>query len=417
MMLHKYLDILSHIRYNYHNQQECERVVLKLSQIIVRPIHKAEESEFQELMQAYHYLGALPKIGNTIWYVAINNDEWVALISYSAAALKCGVRDQWIGWGFRHQYDRLHLVANNSRFLILPQHHHRNLASKILSLCKRRIQHDWVDRFGYPLLLMETFVDPTRFVGTIYQAANWKYIGKTKGYQRTGNGYSNSRNIQKLVFVQAMQSNSCKLLSGPTLTNRYKPGGSRMKLTAEQMRSLPGFFREIKDPRRAQGRRHRIHMVLAIAAGAILCGMRGYKAISDWAEALSPRMRERFGCRFQKGKRIVPSESTIRDVLIRVEPVELDQALQQWNVQYGALDESLAIDGKTMCNAIDETGKQTHIMSAVGHKSSQCYTQKKSVLLLSKDVTKKNKPTKSKSPFRCSTASTSVEKPSLPMPC
>jgi hypothetical protein len=390
---------------------------LKLSQIIVRPVHRAEESQFQELMQSHHYLGALPKIGNTIWYVATNNDEWVALISYSAAALKCGVRDQWIGWGFRHQYDRLHLIANNSRFLILPQHHHMNLASKILSLCKRRIQHDWINRFGYPLLLMETFVDPTRFVGTIYQAANWKLIGKTKGYQRTRNGYSNSRHIPKLVFVQALQRNTRILLSGHSLTNVYQTGGSRMKLTAEHMYSLPGFFREIKDPRRAQGQRHRIHVVLAIAAGAILCGMRGYKAISDWAHALSPRMRERFGCRYQKGKRIVPSESTIRDVIIRVEPVELDRALRQWNVQYGAIDESLAIDGKTMCNAIDETGKQIHIMSAVGHQSSQCYTQKKSVLFQSKDATKKNKPTKSKSPFRYSTASTSVEKLSLPMPC
>jgi len=353
---------------------------LELSQIIVRPVNKIEESKFQELMQSYHYLGFLPRIGNTIWYVATNNDEWVALISYSAAALKCGVRDQWIGWGFRHQYDRLHLVANNSRFLILPQHHQKNLASKILSLCKRRIQHDWVNRFGYPLLLMETFVDPSRFVGTIYQAANWKFIGKTKGYQRIGKGYSNSRHIPKLVFVQALQSNSRTLLSGPSLTTRYKTGGARMKLTAEQMRSLPGFFRKIKDPRREQGQRHRIHVVLAIAAGAILCGMRGYKAISDWAQALSPRMRERFGCRFQKGKRIVPSESTIRDILIRIEPLELDQALQKWNAQYGAIDESLAIDGKTMCNAIDETGKQIHIMSAIGHQSSQCYTQKKSVL-------------------------------------
>ena len=111
-----------------------------------------------------------------------------------------------------------------------------------------------------------------------------------------------------------------------------------MKLTAEQMYSLPGFFREIKDPLRKQGKQRRIHVVLGIAAGAILCGMRSYKAISDWSQSLSPRMRERFGCRFQKEKHIVPSESTIRDVLIRVEPVELDQVLYQWNAQYGAID-------------------------------------------------------------------------------
>ncbi len=390
---------------------------MNLSQVTVRPVHYGEESQFKEYMQSFHYLGSLPKIGNTIWYVATHNTEWLALISYSAAALKCSVREKWIGWGFRHQYDRLHLVANNSRFLILPQHHHKNLGSKILSLCKRRIQQDWLDRFGYPVLLTETFVDPSRFVGTIYKSANWKFIGETKGYQRTRNGYSNTRYTPKLVFVQALQRNACLLLSSDLLKKQYNKGGSRMKLTANQMRSLPDFFRGIKDPRRAQGKRHRIHVILAISAGAVLCGMRGYKAISDWAKGLSPLMRERFGCRYQDGKRIVPSEGTIRDILIRVEPVELDLALQQWNEKYGAIDQSLAIDGKTMCNAIDETGKQIHIMSVVGHQSGQCYTQKKSELCPSKDVTRKNKLTKSKSQFHYSTQSTSKGKLSPAMPC
>ena len=70
---------------------------MNLSQVIVRPIQRTEESFFQELMESHHYLGALPKIGNTIWYVATWNDEWIALISFSAAALKCGARDRWIG--------------------------------------------------------------------------------------------------------------------------------------------------------------------------------------------------------------------------------------------------------------------------------------------------------------------------------
>jgi len=73
----------------------------------------------------------------------------------------------------------------------------------------------------------------------------------------------------------------------------------------------------------------------------------------------------------------VPSLFTIRDVLIRVDPVSVDRALQRWNQAYGQEDESLAIDGKTMCNAIDDHGHQTHIMSAVGHQSKACYTQKK----------------------------------------
>ncbi len=222
---------------------------MNLSQVIVRPAQSSEEPLFKELMQQYHYLGALPKIGNTIWYVTTTQQgQWLGLLSFSAAALKYSARDQWIGWDFRHQFNRLHLVANNSRFLILPHHHHKNLASKILSLCRRRIQQDWIDRFGFPLLLLETFVDPTRFVGTIYQAANWELIGRTKGYKRTHSGYGNTIHTPKLVFVQALQRNARKLLSKPLLAQYYTKGGARMKLTADQMRALPDFFRNIKGP-------------------------------------------------------------------------------------------------------------------------------------------------------------------------
>ena len=148
-------------------------------------------------------------------------------------------------------------------------------------------------------------------------------------------------------------------------------------LSANQMESLPYIFEEIPDPRRSQGRRHRLSTVLAIAAGATLCGMRGYLAISDWAKSLGQKARQRFGCRYQNKRYIVPSLSIIRDVLIRVNPVCLDRALQRWNQASGQQDESLAIDGKTMCNAIDDQGYQTHIMSAIGHQTKTCYTQKK----------------------------------------
>lgn len=349
--------------------------------MIVRPVQAAEEGRFQAVMQSHHYLGSLPKIGNTLWYVACREEEWLALLSFSAAALKCGARDRWIGWAFRHQFDRLNLIANNSRFLILPQCHHRNLASRVLSLCRRRIQADWQARFGYPLLLLETFVDPSRYQGTIYQAANWRFLGYTQGYHRTRTGYSTRRQTPKKVFVYPLQRNSRAVLSRSPLKACYQTGVPRLMLTADQMRALPDFFKTIPDPRRAQGRRHRIEVVLAIAAAAILCGMRGYKAIADWSQALSPQARARFRCRYDRQLRqyIVPSESIIRDVMVRADPSAVDQALQTWNACHGTLDDSLAIDGKTMCNAIDDTGRQAHIMSVVGHESAQCYTQKKSV--------------------------------------
>ena len=328
-------------------------------------------------MQRHHYLGALPKIGHTIWYIATVEDQWLALLSFSAPALKCRARDEWIGWDYRHQYDRLNLVANNSRFLILPRHHHKNLASQILSHCKRRIQQDWLECFGYPLLLLETFVDSDRYHGTIYRASNWILVGSTKGYRRTRHGYSERTQSSKLVFMLPLQRNARALLSRPLLNERYQTGRARMKLTADQMLSLYDFFRNIDDPRRAQGKKHQLATILSLAAAAILCGMRGYKDIALWAQSLGNRARSRFRCRKRNGDYEVPSRTVIRNALIGVDPEQLDRALNAWNAQYGSLDESLAIDGKTMCNAIDDKGKQTHVMSVIGHQSGHCYTQKK----------------------------------------
>jgi len=328
-------------------------------------------------MQQHHYLGSLPKISETLWYVATWREQWVALLSFSASALKCAARDRWIGWDFRHRYSRLKLVVNNSRFLILPDWHVPNLGSRVLSLCQRRLAQDWEETFGHGVVLLETFVDPQRFRGTAYRAANWVYVGNTRGFRRTRLGYTATPQSPKMVFVKPLRADAPGLLSGALLSSPYQIGDSKIMLTAAQMQSLPSFFREIPDPRRAQGRRHRLSTVLALAAGAVLCGMRGYRAIWDWAQSLGQKSRERFGCRREKGRYVVPSESIIRNVLIRVVPAHLDRALRRWNELYAGEDESLAIDGKTMCNALDKEGQQTHVMSVVGHQTKVCYTQKK----------------------------------------
>jgi hypothetical protein len=350
---------------------------VELQWIKVRPVLKKEEQQYREFMDKHHYLGYAPKIGETLWYVATVENQWVSLISFSVSALKCKARDQWIGWDYRHQYDRLNLVVNNNRFLILPGWHIKNLGSKTISLCLKRLVDDWKIFFDHKIVMVETFVDPDRYIGTVYKASNWQYIGDTKGYRRRKEGYTKAIGNSKMIFVKPLQRNARRILSQPILNNSYKSGGRKMKIKAEHMRSLPDFFKRIPDPRRGQGKRHRLPTVLAIAAGAILCGMRSYKGIWDWADSLSQNARERFCCRFDKGKYLVPSESIIRDILVRVDPVELDNALQCWNEVYGKQDESLAIDGKVMRNAIDENGRQTHIMSVVGHESKNCYTQKK----------------------------------------
>jgi len=226
-------------------------------------------------------------------------------------------------------------------------------------------------------VLLETFVDPRHFRGTVYKAANWLHVGDTKGFRRTRKGYSAQVHSPKMVFVKPLRPDAQVLLSRPILQSPYRTGGAKMMLQAEQMQSLPHFFANIPDPRRAQGRRHRLSTVLAIAAGAILCGMRGYRAMSDWANSLGSKARERFRCRRENGRYVVPSQYVIRNVLIRIDPSDLDRSLQRWNETYGKQDESLAIDGKVMCNAIDEQGHQTHIMSAIGHQTKSCHTQKK----------------------------------------
>ena len=354
---------------------------MDLSKVTVRPIGSDEDERYQQLLGQHHYLGAIPKIGQTLRYVAQYDAAWVALLSFSASSLKCAARDRWIGWEARLQYGRLKLIANNSRFLILPDWHQPNLGSKVLALCQQRLPGDWLERFGHPLLLLETFVDPQRFLGTVYRAANWTCVGLTQGFRRTAAGYSVQPQTPKQVFVRALHPRARQRLAQPILDSRdHTEDHPTMTLTAQQMRALPDCFGAVSDPRRAQGRRHPIGAVLAIAAGATLCGMRGYKAIGQWAEGLGQKGAQRIGCRRDPDTRQygIPSVTVIREVLMRVDPAQLDRALGAWNVLWAPRDRSLAIDGKTLRGATDEQGLQVHVMSAVGHDSKAAYTQKKS---------------------------------------
>ena len=149
-------------------------------------------------------------------------------------------------------------------------------------------------------------------------------------------------------------------------------------LRAEQRRSLPAFFAEVPDPRRAQGRRHPLPVVLALAAGAVLCGARGYKAIAAGAQDLGQAARARCRCRYRHGGYAVPSRTRIRAVLTRVDPEALDRALHGGNAHMAADDEGLALAGKALRNALDADGDQTPLLGVVGHQTPRCHTQKKS---------------------------------------
>ena len=100
-----------------------------------------------------------------MWYIASIDNEWVSLLGFSASALKCKARDEWNGQSYRHQFDRLKLIVDNNRFLILSGWHIQNLASRKISLCLKRLGDDWTRVFGHKIVLVETLVDPDKFLG------------------------------------------------------------------------------------------------------------------------------------------------------------------------------------------------------------------------------------------------------------
>ena len=149
---------------------------------------------------------------------------------FSAPALKCGARDRWIGWDRGLQFGRLHLITNNSRLLILPGGP-RNLGSRVLSLCTRRLVRDWPIRLGHDVLPTETFVDPALFRGTVYRTANWIEFGRTRGFARGGAGYSEHAQFKRVFLLPPFRTARARLRADD-LGRCLRHGVPRMTLTA-----------------------------------------------------------------------------------------------------------------------------------------------------------------------------------------
>jgi SRSO17 transposase len=147
------------------------------------------EPLWDQLVRGYHYLGYQKLLGHRLKYLACLQDRPVAALAFSAPARTLRVRDQWIGWSAAQRKAHLDRLVNNSRFLILPWVTVKNLASQVLARTLARLPQDWETRFGTRLWLVETFVDPARFRGTCYRAANWHALGQTAGHGKQGPGY------------------------------------------------------------------------------------------------------------------------------------------------------------------------------------------------------------------------------------
>ena len=140
---------------------------------------------FACLLSRYHYLGYRGAVGENMAYLVLDAaGRAVSCVLFAAPAWATGGRDRFIGWDAKRRARNLHLIANNTRFLILPWVRVRHLASHVLGLVARRIGADWQARYGHRLYLLESFVDTTRFEGVCYRAANWVAVGQTQGRSR-----------------------------------------------------------------------------------------------------------------------------------------------------------------------------------------------------------------------------------------
>ena len=189
-------------------------------------------------MDRYHYLGYTRPFGYHLRYFILDKrGRKLGALLFEASSAKLPCRDEWIGWTESSHKKHRDLVVNNSRFLIFPWVQVKNLASKVLSTASRQLIEDWQTYYNFKPVLLETYVDLSKYNATCYRAANWIYLGKTKGRKPSKNAQGKA---QKGVYIYPL-TKDCKmtLLKGPqsTTTKKYKP----KKLTQSNISSDDPF--------------------------------------------------------------------------------------------------------------------------------------------------------------------------------
>ena len=176
-----------HILEISHDSSPIEGDLSVLRPLKIEPLEAADnDSElFKFLLHRYHYLGHRNCVGENLKYLVRDQaGRLLACMLFGAAAWKTGSRDAFIGWDRQTRERNLPFVSNNSRFLILPWVHVKNLASHLLARVCSVLSGDWMQKYGHPIYLLETFVQQNRFRGTCYRAAGWKHVGATTGRSR-----------------------------------------------------------------------------------------------------------------------------------------------------------------------------------------------------------------------------------------
>lgn len=327
-----------------------------LDGIQIRLLPPDELPRSHQLLAEHHYLGSLKPVGERLHYAVTDaQGDWLGVLVFCAAARRLRPRDQWIGWSEEQRRRRLPLIASNTRFLLLPHKTVPNLASKTLRLVLARLSDDWQSRYGHPVLLVETFVDPAHCAGTLYTASGWTELGQTDGAGRHARDFYVRHDRPKRLFCRELVKNARRSLQAehlrPALTPVEAKTPPRPTQTAPQLQSLCDHFKTVSDYRVRIGF-YPLWSLLAIVACAHLADApRGQKDLAAFSQRLSQRQRRVLGIRKDPatGKYPAPSQPTFCRLYARVSAREVERAVLAFQRQVRGAprpDELIVLDGK-----------------------------------------------------------------------
>ena len=346
-----------------------------LDRVTVRLVNEDELGEFNYRLEEHHYLESSTLVGESLRYVAEADGHWVALLTFSAPALHLKAREHWIGWSPRQRARRLGFVVNNSRFLVLPKRERwPNLASRVLGMVLRRLSADWKERWGHPVLVVESFVDESRYRGTCYRACGFEAVGATAGFARASRDFYEEHGEPKQLYLRELGATGRKLLHQARLPEELAVYETDLAgpcpFRASALESLLDRLGALPDLRRGHGLRHRQRFVLSCAAVCTLMGVCGYRAFENTCKKFTQRQLRALGCTPDEEDReyYSPSDSTFQRVLNRVDAPAMASIIGIWlaEQEIGALAQ-LAIDGKVLRGSGRHDGKPLQLLSAVTH--------------------------------------------------
>jgi len=344
-----------------------------LAKVIVRVARSDEVPKWNALMNEHHYLGFKQLVGRGIRYVAEHDGQWIGIAAWQAGAFMCAPRDRWIKWKKECQFKNLHLIGNNTRFLILGEAgEFPNLASHFLSCMTRRLSEDWMELYGHGLLLAESFVDPAHFDGAMYKASNWKFVGRSRGYARSNGRYTEPHGKIKELYVYPLRRNAKKMLrNADSLGDEWKAKRAVTRRSDKELSSLYEALKDIPDFRRGQGRKHRVECVMSIYILSVLCGNKGAVSAAQYGKSLSQKELALLGAWYNKEKQRyeAPSEATVHRVVKNLDTQKFQSVISRFTMPQMELAKAVAIDGKRIRGANRNGENHYEVVTLVDHVS------------------------------------------------